>query len=427
MTGADAIAILILLTIVIAIGVYLLHWLYRHSSKNQSFVRTGVGGERVVMGGGAFVLPIIHDVTVVNMNAVPIEIRRAGEHSLLTKNKMRIDVIAEFDVRVVPTEEGVSTAARSLGERTANPAALQEVIQGRFVDAMSAIAARHSMEAIHTNRLDYMKEVTGLVEETLTRHGLELENASLTSLNQSDITVFDPRNAFDAEGLTQLTEQVEAGRRRRNEIENETRVAIRVRDYEAEQRSLEIDRDLEYARLEQSRDIERQRSRQQAEIEEERASSDISIHTSKTRAEEEAERIRAKLSKRFMTDYDESGKIGRRYRRQDAIGTPLAVNLGVGFVPVRKPGKLPRETYTEDFALEYDATALSIHKDDIKTGQRVLIVDDLLATGGTIEATIKLVEKAGGNVVGVAFLIELAELKGRHKIGNYPIYSLLTY
>lgn len=109
------------------------------------------------------------------------------------------------------------------------------------------------------------------------------------------------------------------------------------------------------------------------------------------------------------------------------FGTPLAVNLGVGFVPVRKPGKLPRETYTERFALEYDETALSIHKDDIKTGQRVLIVDDLLATGGTIEATIKLVEKAGGNVVGVAFLIELAELKGRHKIGNYPVYSLLTY
>lgn len=292
MTGADAIAILILLTIVIAIGVYLLHWLYRHSSKNRSFVRTGVGGERVVMGGGAFVLPIIHDVTVVNMNAVPIEIRRANENSLLTKNKMRIDVVAEFDVRVIPTEEGVSTAARSLGERTANTAALQEVIQGRFVDAMSAVAARHAMEEIHTNRIDYMKEVTSLVEETLEKHGLELENASLTSLNQSDIKVFDPRNAFDAEGLTQLTEQVEAGRRRRNEIENEARVAIRIRDYEAEQRSLEIDRDLEYARLEQSRDIERRRSQQQAEIEEERANSEVSIQTSKTRAEQEAERIR---------------------------------------------------------------------------------------------------------------------------------------
>ena len=109
------------------------------------------------------------------------------------------------------------------------------------------------------------------------------------------------------------------------------------------------------------------------------------------------------------------------------FGTPIAVELGVGFIPVRKPGKLPRETYTETFNLEYDESSLSLHKDDIKAGQRVLIVDDLLATGGTIEATIKLVEKAGGNVVGVAFLIELAALKGRAKIDHYPIFSLLTY
>ncbi len=109
------------------------------------------------------------------------------------------------------------------------------------------------------------------------------------------------------------------------------------------------------------------------------------------------------------------------------FGTPVAVELGIGFVPVRKPGKLPRETYTESFALEYDETKLSLHKDDIKTGQRVVIVDDLLATGGTIEATIKLIEKAGGNVVGIAFLIELAELKGRHRFKGYPVHSLLVY
>lgn len=109
------------------------------------------------------------------------------------------------------------------------------------------------------------------------------------------------------------------------------------------------------------------------------------------------------------------------------FGTPIAVELGVGFIPVRKPGKLPRETYTESFNLEYDASSLSIHKDDIQAGQRVLIVDDLLATGGTIEATIRLVEKAGGNVVGIAFLIELAALKGRNKISQYPVFSLLTY
>ena len=292
MGSADAIAILILLTIVIAIGVYLLHWLYRHSSKDRSFVRTGLGGERVVMGGGAFIVPIVHNVTTVNMNAVPIEIRRSGEQSLITRNKMRIDVIAEFDVRVTPTEDGVSTAARTLGERTDNPSALKEIVQGRFIDAMSAIAATLTMEEIHTDRLDYMAKVTALVEKTMGKNGLELENASLTSLNQTDISIFNPDNAFDAEGLTQLTEQIETRRRLRNDIENEARIAIKLRDYEAEQRAITIDRDLEFARLEQARDVERRKSVQIAEIEEERSNSTISITNAKIRAEQESERIR---------------------------------------------------------------------------------------------------------------------------------------
>src|SRR5437763_1937018 len=130
MTGTDAIAVAILLTILIAVGVYLLHWLYRHSSKDQSFVRTGSGGEKVVMGGGALVIPIIHDITVVNMNVIPVEVRRIGEQSLITRNKMRIDIITEFFVRVIATSDGVSTAARTLGARTQDQVALKEVIQG---------------------------------------------------------------------------------------------------------------------------------------------------------------------------------------------------------------------------------------------------------------------------------------------------------
>ena len=149
MTGADIIAIIILVTILIAVWVYLLHWLYRHSSKDQSFVRTGSGGERVVMGGGALVIPIIHDITVVNMNAIPIEIRRHGEQSLITKNKMRIDVTTEFFVRVVASKEGVSTAARTLGARTQDAIELKEVIQGRFVDAMASVAASMTLSLIH--------------------------------------------------------------------------------------------------------------------------------------------------------------------------------------------------------------------------------------------------------------------------------------
>ncbi|MBS4749832.1 adenine phosphoribosyltransferase [Granulicatella sp. zg-ZJ] len=109
------------------------------------------------------------------------------------------------------------------------------------------------------------------------------------------------------------------------------------------------------------------------------------------------------------------------------IGCPVANELGVGFAPVRKKGKLPRETAEVTYGLEYGQDTLQIHKDAIKPGQRVLICDDLLATGGTIAATIKLVESLGGIVVGTAFIIELLDLNGREKIKNYDIKVFLKY
>ena len=109
------------------------------------------------------------------------------------------------------------------------------------------------------------------------------------------------------------------------------------------------------------------------------------------------------------------------------IGCPVAYALEVGFAPVRKPGKLPRETIAVEYDLEYGKDSLTIHRDAIKPGQRVLIVDDLLATGGTVEATVELVEKLGGIVAGCAFLIELSYLDGREKLKGYKIQSLMTY
>lgn len=109
------------------------------------------------------------------------------------------------------------------------------------------------------------------------------------------------------------------------------------------------------------------------------------------------------------------------------MGTPVAYGLGVGFVPVRKPGKLPHETERYEYGLEYGTDVLEIHKDAIKPGQRVAIVDDLLATGGTMEAAAKLIEKLGGEVVSMQFLIELEFLKGREKLSQYDINSLLKY
>jgi adenine phosphoribosyltransferase len=109
------------------------------------------------------------------------------------------------------------------------------------------------------------------------------------------------------------------------------------------------------------------------------------------------------------------------------IGCPVSYALGIGFAPVRKEGKLPRETVKVSYGLEYGSDVLTIHKDAIQPGQRVLITDDLLATGGTIDATIQLVEQLGGVVAGIAFLVELTYLDGRKKLEGYDIMTLMNY
>ncbi len=109
------------------------------------------------------------------------------------------------------------------------------------------------------------------------------------------------------------------------------------------------------------------------------------------------------------------------------FGCPVAYELGLGFVPIRKPGKLPRETISYAYDLEYGSNTWCVHADAVKKGQKVLIIDDLLATGGTVEATIKLIEQMGGEVVGCAFLIELVDLKGRDLIKGYNVKTLIQY
>lgn len=109
------------------------------------------------------------------------------------------------------------------------------------------------------------------------------------------------------------------------------------------------------------------------------------------------------------------------------FGVPVALENNIGFVPVRKPGKLPRETVSETYDLEYGQDQLCVHADAIKVGQKIVIVDDLLATGGTVEAIIKMVERMGAQVVGIAFVIELDDLKGREKFKDIPVLSLTHY
>ena len=292
MTGADIIATIILTALAIAIFVYLLHWLYRRSSKEVSFVRTGLRGEKVVISGGAFVLPIIHNITSVGMRTLRIEVKRGGDKSFITKNRMRVEIVAEFYVRVTPTKEAVSIAAGTLGKRTMEPESLRDLVQGRFVDALGIVAAKMSMEEIQEKRGEYIKAVKVIVAESLGSTGLELEAVSLTSVDQAGLEVFDPSNVFDAEGLTQLTEQIEAGKKKRNDIEQDTTIRIRSKNLEAEQKALEIDQEREFSRLFQEREIAKQRDKERTEMAIESAKQERLAEEARITSEEEVEKAR---------------------------------------------------------------------------------------------------------------------------------------
>jgi uncharacterized membrane protein YqiK len=301
MTGAEFgsfILALIVVAIVVAIAVWLLHWLYLRSSKERAFVRTGLGGQKVVLDGGAFVLPIVHDVIPVNMNTLRLEVSRGREKALITKDRMRVDVIAEFYVRVAAKPESVAAAAQTLGLRTMEPEQLKELVEGKFIDALRTAAAEMTMEELHEKRGSYVKRVREAVAEDLTKNGLELESASLTQLDQTAMEFFNPSNAFDAEGLTRLTEQIERRKKQRNDVEQDTLIAIRNKNLEAEKLSLDIDREAEQARLMQQREVEFSRARQRAELAAERAQREQDAEGAQITAKQaiDAARIRSEQS-----------------------------------------------------------------------------------------------------------------------------------
>jgi len=174
--GLIVVYVVLLVAIVVA-AVYLMNWLYRRSSQEVAFVRTGLGGQKVVMNGGAFVLPIIHEVIPVNMNTLRLEVKRGRESAVITKDRMRVDVLAEFYVRVQSMPEAIANAAQTLGQRTMQPEALRELLEGKFVDALRSVAAEITMEQMHEKRGDYVRRVKQAAAEDLLKNGLELESA----------------------------------------------------------------------------------------------------------------------------------------------------------------------------------------------------------------------------------------------------------
>lgn len=264
--GVAAALFVFLLIIAVAIA-----RLYRRATKEVAFVRTGFRGEQVVMDGGAMVLPVLHETMPVNMNTVRLAVERKNADALITLDRLRIDVKAEFYVRVRPDAGAIAMAAQTLGLRTMHPEALKDLVEGKFVDALRSVAAGMTMNELHEQRADFVQKVQQVSSNDLAMNGLELESVSLTGLDQTSIEHFNANNAFDAEGLTKLTEQIELRKKARNDIEQDTRVQIEMKNLEADQKSFEIGRDNEFARLEQEREVEMRRAKQSSEVAREQA------------------------------------------------------------------------------------------------------------------------------------------------------------
>ncbi|MEO1224792.1 MAG: flotillin domain-containing protein [Pseudomonadota bacterium] len=315
----------VLLIAVLLVFGFVLSRLYRRSSKELAFVRTGWRGSRVILDGGATVLPVFQEIIPVNLKTLKLVVRRAENEALITHDKLRADVTVEFYVRVQRNTESIEMAAQTLGDRTNDTAALKELVEGKFVDALRAVAAQMTLEDLHLQRSDFVQRVQGVVAEDLQKNGLELESASLTGLDQTDQSFFNPENAFDAEGLTKLKQQIEEKRERRFVIEQETEVAIKTKELEATEEKLSLGQRTEEAKLNQEREIAIMTAQQMREIAEKQAVAEQLAESAKIEANRNIEAARI-VQKRDLEIEDQKSQIDIAKQSEERVAAEASAD-----------------------------------------------------------------------------------------------------
>lgn len=245
--------------------------LYRKANPERALMRTGWGGGKVITDGGTIVLPFLQQITEINLQTLRLEVQRRNQDALITRDRLRVDVRAEFYVRVAKTVDDIMVAAQTLGHRTFRSEELTGQLQGKFVDALRAVAATLTMDELHEKRVEFVMQVQKAVTEDLSRNGLELESVSLTELDQTSREFFKDSNAFDAQGLAKLTEITESKRKERNDTEQNTRLAIEQKNLEVERQSLTVRQIEAQAQFEQEQAIQMAKAAQEARIVRERA------------------------------------------------------------------------------------------------------------------------------------------------------------
>lgn len=255
----------IILVAFVVIGLILTR-LYRRATKDVALIRTGFGGEKVVLNGGIMVIPVLHELMQVRLTTVKLEVSRLNKDALITLDKLRVDVVGLFHIKVKPDAQSIAAAAQTLGDSVNSPDAVKSLLDGKLVSALRSVAATMTMEHLHANRADFIQKVQEALVTDLDTNGFQLESVSITHFDQTAFEHFNENNAFDAEGLTVLTRTIEERKKIRNDIVATNRVEIEQRNLEANNQSLEIAQAAEQARLTQEQTLAALRAEQATAI-----------------------------------------------------------------------------------------------------------------------------------------------------------------
>ncbi len=277
-TYAKSLLTVIGTVLVVLVGILsMITRLYRKASANMAFVRTGMGGARVIKDGGTIVLPVVHQVIPVSLETMRLKVEREGEHALITKDNLRVDLSAEFYIKVQANTDDILQAARSLGGRNVQPEAVSELVQEKLVSALRTVAATKDLVELHAKRDEFASAVQAIVTHDLASNGLTLESVTISSLDQTDPTQLQERNVFDAQGLRKIAEITQKARVERNEIEREAEREVVQKNVDTRKKMLDLERDQAEFEADQKMKVANVRAAREREVAEFKIAQDEAV------------------------------------------------------------------------------------------------------------------------------------------------------
>lgn len=252
---------------VVALMLFLWVWktLYKKPSADEAFVRTGMGGARVFKDKAGLVIGLFHNMKWISLETMRLEVTRHDKDALITKDRLRVDITAEFYIRVAPEEDTILKAARSLGDKSLSADAVKTLVEAKLVGALRSVAATKQLVELHEGRDAFADAVQEALRTDLMQNGLNLESVSIVKLDMTDKEVLDANNIFDAVGLRAITEITQRAMTDRNLIERQREIERKVQDVDSEKRKLTLDQDKEFAAAAQYKEVETFRAQREAE------------------------------------------------------------------------------------------------------------------------------------------------------------------